>query len=107
MKFYQSQIEAAGFRYTHIHCPKTLTLIETVYICPQLVTLAPSLSGCPYDLELREVRDNSVVLLWAAPLYEGQGPVTGYLVEISQGDQSDEWTAVNEEPITDMYYKVS
>ena len=53
------------------------------------------------------MRDNSVVVLWAAPLYEGQGPVTGYLVEISQGAQSDEWTAVNEEPIADMYYKVS
>ncbi|XP_053182875.1 myomesin-3 [Scomber japonicus] len=74
------------------------------FLCEEWTMPEP---GCPYDLEFREVRDNSVVVLWAAPLYEGQGPVTGYLVEISQGDQSDEWTAVNEEPITDMYYKVS
>lgn len=63
--------------------------------------------GCPYDLELREVRNNSLVLLWAAPLYEGRGPVTGYMLEISQGDQTDSWTVLNEKPISDTYYKVS
>ncbi|KAM8735526.1 myomesin-3 [Acanthopagrus schlegelii] len=63
--------------------------------------------GCPFDLELREVRNNSLVLLWAAPLYEGRGPVTGYLLEISQGDESDSWTALNEKPINDTHYKVS
>ncbi|XP_076016919.1 myomesin-3 [Genypterus blacodes] len=63
--------------------------------------------GCPYDLESREVRNDSLVLLWAAPLYEGKGPVTGYVLEISQGDQSDNWTALNDEPILDTLYKVS
>ncbi|KAM7421303.1 hypothetical protein PAMA_015448 [Pampus argenteus] len=63
--------------------------------------------GCPYDLLLREVRNDSLVLLWAAPLYEGRGPVTGYFLEISQGDQSDDWTALNEKPISDTHYKVS
>nr|XP_020445778.1 myomesin-3-like [Monopterus albus] len=63
--------------------------------------------GCPYDLQVRDVRNNSLVLLWAAPLYEGQSPVTGYLLEISQGDQSDNWTALNDKPISDTQYKVS
>ncbi|XP_029958269.1 myomesin-3 isoform X1 [Salarias fasciatus] len=63
--------------------------------------------GCPYDLECREVRDDSLVLLWAAPLYEGRGPVTGYFLEVSQGDQSEEWTTLNDKPITDTRYKVS
>ncbi|XP_076593460.1 myomesin-3 [Chaetodon auriga] len=63
--------------------------------------------GCPYDLEFREVSKSSLVLLWAAPLYEGRSPVTGYLLEISQGDQSDDWTALNEKPICDTHYKVS
>uniref|UniRef100_UPI003AB0E41C myomesin-3 n=1 Tax=Centroberyx gerrardi TaxID=166262 RepID=UPI003AB0E41C len=63
--------------------------------------------GCPYDLEVREVRHGSLVLLWAAPLYEGQSAVTGYMVEISQGDQSDSWTAVNDKPIPDTFYRVS
>lgn len=71
------------------------------------VCLSAHCSGCPYDAQVREVRDDSLVLLWAAPLYEGSGPVTGYLVEISEGEQSDCWTAVNEKPICDTHYKVS
>ncbi|XP_034730713.1 myomesin-3 isoform X2 [Etheostoma cragini] len=63
--------------------------------------------GCPCDVEFREVRNNSLALLWAAPLYEGQSPVTGYLLEISQGDISDNWTALNERPISETHYKVS
>ncbi|KAA8591786.1 hypothetical protein FQN60_017160 [Etheostoma spectabile] len=62
---------------------------------------------CPCDVEFREVRNNSLALLWAAPLYEGRSPVTGYLLEISQGDKSDNWTALNERPISDTHYKVS
>lgn len=63
-------------------------------------------SGCPYDAQVREVRDDSLVLLWAAPLYEGSGPITGYLVEISEGEQSECWMAVNDKPICDTHYKV-
>ncbi|KAL7394101.1 hypothetical protein ABVT39_020649 [Epinephelus coioides] len=63
--------------------------------------------GCPYDVEVREVRDDSLVLLWAAPLYEGRSPVTGYFLEVSQGDQSDDWITLNEKPISDTHYKVS
>ncbi|XP_035528933.1 myomesin-3 [Morone saxatilis] len=63
--------------------------------------------GCPYDLEFREVRNSSLVLLWVAPLYVGRSPVTGYFLEISQGDQSGDWTALNEEPVSDTHYKVS
>ncbi|XP_061631446.1 myomesin-3 isoform X1 [Phyllopteryx taeniolatus] len=74
------------------------------FLCEEWTMPEP---GCPFDLEVREVRDHSLVLLWAAPLYGGRGPVKGYLLEISQGDQSDTWTAVNAEPVTDTYYKVS
>ncbi|XP_057691458.1 myomesin-3-like [Corythoichthys intestinalis] len=74
------------------------------FLCEEWTMPEP---GCPFDVEVREVRDHSLVLLWAAPLYEGRGPVTGYLLEISLGDQSDEWTAVNAKPVTDTYYKVS
>uniref|UniRef100_A0A3Q3BA08 Myomesin 3 n=1 Tax=Kryptolebias marmoratus TaxID=37003 RepID=A0A3Q3BA08_KRYMA len=63
--------------------------------------------GCPYDLEFREVRNGSLVLGWATPLYEGRSPVTGYLLEISQGDQLDSWTSLNKKPISETLYKVS
>uniref|UniRef100_A0A4W5MQP3 Myomesin 3 n=1 Tax=Hucho hucho TaxID=62062 RepID=A0A4W5MQP3_9TELE len=75
------------------------------FLCEEWTMPEP---GCPYDLEFREVRHNSLVLLWAVPLYEGQqGPITGYLVELSEGDQSQSWTAVNEEPIADTFLKVT
>ncbi|XP_029574428.1 myomesin-3-like [Salmo trutta] len=75
------------------------------FLCEEWTMPEP---GCPYDLEFREVRHNSLVVLWAVPLYEGQqGPITGYLVELSEGDQSQSWTAVNEKPIADTVFKVS
>uniref|UniRef100_A0A3B3XT03 Myomesin 3 n=1 Tax=Poecilia mexicana TaxID=48701 RepID=A0A3B3XT03_9TELE len=58
--------------------------------------------GCPYDLELREVRDDSLVLRWASPLYEGQSPVSGYMLEMSQGNQSDNWTILTAKPVTGL-----
>lgn len=64
-------------------------------------------SGCPFDLQFREVRDGSLVLLWAPPLYEGRGPVTGYMLEMSQGDQSNDWIALHERTISCTHYKVS
>ncbi|XP_061145859.1 myomesin-3 [Syngnathus typhle] len=73
------------------------------FLCEEWTMPEP---GCPFDVEVREVSDHSLVLLWAAPLYEGQGPITGYLLEISQGDDSDTWTAVNDKPVTDTFYKV-
>ncbi|XP_019724605.1 myomesin-3 [Hippocampus comes] len=74
------------------------------FLCEEWTMPEP---GCPFDLEVREVKDHSLVLLWAAPLYEGRGPVTGYSLEISRGERSDEWTAVNDEPVTDTHHKVS
>lgn len=53
------------------------------------------------------MRDGSLVLLWAAPLYEGRGPINGYVLEMSQGDQSEDWMAVQEKTISGTHYKVS
>ncbi|XP_018582424.1 myomesin-3 [Scleropages formosus] len=63
--------------------------------------------GCPYDLVLREVRRNSLVLLWEKPLYEGQSQVTGYLVEISTPGEVENWTAVTSGLTTDTHLRVS
>ncbi|XP_056142190.1 myomesin-3 [Lampris incognitus] len=74
------------------------------FLCKEWTMPEP---GCPYDLEYREVRHDSLVLLWAAPLYEGRSPVIGYLVESSRSDQSEHWSAVNDKPVTDTFYKVT
>ncbi|XP_030637314.1 myomesin-3 [Chanos chanos] len=74
------------------------------FLCEEWTMPEP---GCPYDLELREVRQNTLVLLWAVPVYQGQSQITGYVVEISQGEESEDWTAVTEELVTDTHLKVS
>ncbi|KAJ8289220.1 hypothetical protein COCON_G00018790 [Conger conger] len=51
------------------------------FLCEEWTMPEP---GCPYDLEFREVRENSLILLWEGPLYQGRSPVTGYLVEIME-----------------------
>ncbi|XP_065155076.1 myomesin-3 isoform X2 [Paramisgurnus dabryanus] len=63
--------------------------------------------ACPYDLEFREVRCNSLVLLWAEPVYKGQSAISGYVVEISQGAESEDWTPVTKEPVTETHLKIS
>ncbi|MEQ2290811.1 hypothetical protein AMECASPLE_006752, partial [Ameca splendens] len=63
--------------------------------------------GCPYDLEFREVRDDSLVLLWATPLYEGQSQITGYMLQISHSNQLDNWTILTAKPISETHYKVT
>ncbi|XP_062322120.1 myomesin-3 [Osmerus eperlanus] len=63
--------------------------------------------GPPYELEIREVRNDSLVLLWVEPLYGGQSPIKGYLLEISEGSQSETWTPVNQEATPDTFFKVS
>ncbi|XP_023820335.1 myomesin-3 [Oryzias latipes] len=97
--FYQFRVFAAN----HAGVGKPSDASEA-FLCEKWTMPQP---GCPYDLEIREVRNGSLVLLWATPLYEGQGPVTGYLLEISQGDQSKDWTSVNKKTISDTHYKVA
>ncbi|XP_016149831.1 myomesin-3 [Sinocyclocheilus grahami] len=75
-----------------------------LFLCERWTMPEP---GCPYDLEFREVRQNSLVLLWAGPLYKGQSEVSGYVVEISEGAESEDWTLVTSEPVTETHLKVS
>ncbi|CAL8249016.1 unnamed protein product [Lota lota] len=63
--------------------------------------------GCPYDLEPRQVRSDSLLLRWEPPLYLGASPLIGYQLHVSQDDQSESWTVLNDQPITDTFYKAS
>jgi len=75
-------------------------LNECVYVLHYFLT------GCPYDLEFREVRCNSLVLLWAEPVYKGQSEISGYIVDISEGAESEDWTPVTSEAVTETHLKV-
>lgn len=97
--FYQFRVFAANMAGVG-----TPSEASEAFLCEKWTMPQP---GPPYDLEFREVRNDSLVLLWAPPLYEGQSPVTGYFLEVSQGDQSEEWAALSDKPISETRYKVS
>lgn len=84
--------------------------------CPQAVTAGqrcvchipppPHVSGPAYDLTFCEVRDTSLVLLWKAPVYSGNSPVSGYFVDYKE-EGSEDWVTVNEAATGDRYLKVT
>ncbi|KAJ8359909.1 hypothetical protein SKAU_G00164340, partial [Synaphobranchus kaupii] len=62
--------------------------------------------GPTYDLTFCEIRNDSVVLEWLAPLYTGSSAISGYTVEMSKKG-SDTWTTVNETAVRHRYVKVT
>ncbi|XP_064180515.1 myomesin-2 isoform X3 [Anguilla rostrata] len=62
--------------------------------------------GPPHDLSFLEVRNNSLLIQWKAPVYSGESAVTGYFVDVSKKAHS-EWTTVNEAAVKHHYLKVS
>ncbi|CAL8249585.1 unnamed protein product [Boreogadus saida] len=63
--------------------------------------------GPPYDLQPLQVRSDSLLLRWVPPLYLGASPLIGYQLHVSQDDQSESWTVLNDQPITDTFYQAS
>lgn len=63
--------------------------------------------GPPHDLQVREVRSDSLVLLWKPPVYQGRDPVNGFYVDIKEGDAPEEaWRGVNTKAVEKTYLKV-
>uniref|UniRef100_A0A8C1CNT2 Myomesin 2a n=1 Tax=Cyprinus carpio carpio TaxID=630221 RepID=A0A8C1CNT2_CYPCA len=61
--------------------------------------------GPAYDVTFTEVRDDSVVVEWKAPVYSGASAITGYFVEKSKKG-SNAWSKVNESSVNHCYLKV-
>ncbi|XP_059422778.1 myomesin-2 [Carassius carassius] len=61
--------------------------------------------GPAYDVTSTEVRNDSLVVEWKAPVYNGASAITGYFVEKSKKG-SDNWSKVNESSINHCYLKV-
>uniref|UniRef100_A0A8C9VWH2 Myomesin 2a n=1 Tax=Scleropages formosus TaxID=113540 RepID=A0A8C9VWH2_SCLFO len=62
--------------------------------------------GPCHDLSFCEVRNDSLLIQWKAPVYTGKSAVTGYFVEVSKKG-SGQWSAVNEASVAHRYLKVS
>lgn len=71
-----------------------------------LISLCLASVGPAYDVTFTEVRDDSVVVEWKAPVYNGTSAITGYFVEKSKKG-SDNWSKVNESSVNHCYLKVS
>lgn len=67
-----------------------------------------SVSGPPHDLQIREVRSDSLVLLWKPPIYQGRDPVNGFYIDIKEAEAPEEaWRGVNTKATEKLYYKVT
>ncbi|XP_041789715.1 myomesin-2 isoform X2 [Chelmon rostratus] len=62
--------------------------------------------GPAYDLSFSEVRGQSLVLLWKAPVYTGASAVTGYLVDMAKKGSS-EFVTLNQEAVSHRYLQVT
>uniref|UniRef100_A0A8C7LGE8 Myomesin 2 n=1 Tax=Oncorhynchus kisutch TaxID=8019 RepID=A0A8C7LGE8_ONCKI len=63
--------------------------------------------GPAYDMTFCEIRDDSVLVEWKAPVYTGTSPITGYFVDFAKKG-SDEWHCSNEShAVSHRYHKVT
>ncbi|XP_013885083.1 myomesin-2 [Austrofundulus limnaeus] len=62
--------------------------------------------GPAYDLSFSEVRGDSLVILWKAPVYTGKSAVTGYFVDMAEKGTS-EFVTLNEEAVSHHYLQVA
>uniref|UniRef100_A0A3Q1HCC3 Myomesin 1b n=1 Tax=Anabas testudineus TaxID=64144 RepID=A0A3Q1HCC3_ANATE len=96
---YQFQVRAANMAGVGIP-----SLPSDTFLCEEWTIAVP---GPPHDLQIRDVRNDSLVLLWKPPVYQGRNPVNGYYVDIKEADAPEEaWRGVNNKATETTYIKV-
>uniref|UniRef100_A0AAX7UFV0 Myomesin 1b n=1 Tax=Astatotilapia calliptera TaxID=8154 RepID=A0AAX7UFV0_ASTCA len=98
-KKYQFQVRAANMAGVGIP-----SLPSNTFLCEEWTIAVP---GPPHDLQIREARNDSLVLLWKPPVYQGRDPVNGFYVDIKEADAPEEaWRGVNTKALEKTYTKV-
>nr|XP_046227623.1 M-protein, striated muscle isoform X3 [Scatophagus argus] len=96
---YQFQVRAANMAGVGIP-----SLPSDTFLCEEWTIAVP---GPPYDLQIREVRGDSLVLLWKPPVYQGRDPVNGFYIDIKEADAPEEaWRGVNTKATEKTYIKI-
>ncbi|XP_043099075.1 M-protein, striated muscle isoform X1 [Puntigrus tetrazona] len=96
---YQFQVRAANMAGVGIP-----SLPSETFKCEEWTIAVP---GPPHDLQVQEVRKDSVVLLWKAPVYQGRDPVNGYYIDIKEAEAAFEmWRGVNEKATDKTFMKI-
>uniref|UniRef100_A0A4W5RYJ1 Myomesin 2a n=1 Tax=Hucho hucho TaxID=62062 RepID=A0A4W5RYJ1_9TELE len=95
--FYEFKVQAGNLAGVGVPSAPSIPLK-----CEAWTTAVP---GPAYDLAFREVRGNSLVILWKAPVYTGASAVTGYIVEMAK--KGHHYHPLNEEAIGHCYLQVT
>ncbi|XP_076828245.1 myomesin-1 isoform X2 [Brachyhypopomus gauderio] len=96
---YQFQVRAANMAGVGIPSRPS-----EVFKCEEWTIAVP---GPPHDLQLQEVRKDSLLLLWKPPVYQGRDQVNGYYVDIKEAEAPFEcWRGVNEKATSKTYMKI-
>uniref|UniRef100_A0A8D0A7G4 Myomesin-1 n=1 Tax=Sander lucioperca TaxID=283035 RepID=A0A8D0A7G4_SANLU len=97
---YQFQVRAANMAGVGIP-----SLPSNTFLCEEWTIAVP---GPPHDLQVREVRNDSLVLLWKPPVYQGRDPVNGFYIDIKEADAPEEvWRGVNNKATEKTFIKVN
>ncbi|XP_076880767.1 myomesin-2 isoform X9 [Brachyhypopomus gauderio] len=96
--FYEFKVQAANLAGVGLPSEPSRPFACEAWTMPQ--------PGPAYDLSFWEVRDDSLLLQWKAPVYSGASPVTGYIVEMAQKGSPD-FVVVNTEAVNRCYLKVT
>ncbi|XP_026868907.2 M-protein, striated muscle isoform X3 [Electrophorus electricus] len=96
---YQFQVRAANMAGVGIPSRPS-----EIFKCEEWTIAVP---GPPHDLQLQEVRKDSLLLLWKPPVYQGRDKVNGYYVDIKEAEAPFEcWRGVNEKATSKTYMKI-
>ncbi|XP_051957464.1 myomesin-2 isoform X3 [Xyrauchen texanus] len=96
--FYEFKIQAANLAGVGMPSEPSKAFACEAWTMPE--------PGPAYDLSFWEVRDNSLMLQWRAPVYTGGSPVTGYFVDMAKKGSSN-FATVNAESVGQCYLKVT
>ncbi|XP_061569767.1 M-protein, striated muscle isoform X3 [Cololabis saira] len=96
---YQFQVRAANMAGVGIP-----SMPSNTFLCEEWTIAVP---GPPHDLDIREVRSDSLVLLWKPPVYQGRDPVNGFYIDIKEAEAPEEaWRGVNTKAEENKYLKI-
>lgn len=62
--------------------------------------------GPPAKIRIADSTKSSITLGWSKPVYDGGSDITGYIVEMKQGEE-EEWTVVSSREVRTTEYVVS
>ncbi|XP_024910207.1 M-protein, striated muscle isoform X8 [Cynoglossus semilaevis] len=96
---YQFQVRATNMAGVGIP-----SMPSDTFLCEEWTIAVP---GPPHDLQITEVRSDSVVLLWKPPVYQGRDPVNGFYLDIKEAGAAEEaWRGVNTKATEKTFMKI-